>query len=116
MTNVDDANPIYETANEFIEMPLGRRDAARKTIGDNAGEAKEDSAVTRDSVADKSAVTEAVSVAMPFSADWASVVTVLSTMLDSKYDKRKTEATRIARETKKKKTIKNLIRYSFLGF
>ena len=82
-------------------------------IVDNGDETKDEMTVTRDPADDKPAVIGVVLVAMPLLADCALATADFSFRLETRYDgKRKTEAIRMASEIKKRKTIKNLTRYS----
>jgi hypothetical protein len=105
----------WDTLNELMEIPFGRRAAIRRMIGDRGGETEDKIAVTRDPADDRPVVMAVVSVAMPLLADCALAVIDFSAMVEMRYDgKIKTEAIKMASEIKKRKTIKNLVLYSVL--
>ena len=111
----DEAVPAYSTLNEVIDTPLGFIDDIRSTTDDNGGNADDEIDVTSDCAEVRFAAMTEVSVPMLLSAIWACAPVVFSAILEMRYDgKRKTEEISMVRETKKRKTIKNLIRYSVL--
>jgi hypothetical protein len=110
---VDEAEPSCDISKEVMDMPRGRRAAMLKTIGDKGGDTEKDIADAIDPADARPAVTAAVSVAMLLAADWALAAADFSARLESRYDgKMNTVATKMAKDTKKRRTMKNLTRYS----